>query len=1314
MADRFPLIVNASSRKIEEMVSGDNLDLTGNGIAINGNVGISGQYLKSTGTGLVWDSPGNVYLTTVQTLTNKTIESSFLSGTTNTFINIPNSALVNSSITVNGTAIALGGSVVTPDNNTTYSISALDGAAGKKIVRLTSGGNFGSGVDDDVTFVAGTNVTLARVGDEITINSSYVDTNTVTRLAGSGGVFQSGDVTIAASGSVSVSQVGNTITLTGVDTNTITRLRGTASGTYESGDISILASGATTVSQSGTDITISSVDTITRVRGTGGSFQSGDITIAASGSSTVAQVGNTITIDSSYVDTITRVRGTTSGVYESGDITFVASGATTVTQNGKTITISSVNTDTGASFTASKGTVLNALNFELKNADNLTNSRILKWDTSNTQLVSGIIEDDGSLITINGDLKVTGTTTTVESQTLVIADAQIELRRGLNLTGTDGGIQVNRTTNALGLVQTYSALQWFESGGYWRTYDGSVSQRLVTEGEIQTLTNKTLSSPTLTNPTLGIATATSINGLTISQTVAGTLTIASNKTFTVNNTLTFTGTDTASVAFGSGGTVAYTSNNLSVFANTTSAQLRGILTDETGTGVAVFGTNPRFTTSITTQSTSFDVFNTGATTVNAFGAGTNITIGATTGTTTIRNALAVDGNTTLGNAAGDTITITGILNSENNDIIIRGSSIAPIAIGRGGNAIVSNTRVGFNALNSNTTGSQNAAFGYEAALSLNSGASNTAFGYQALRAANTGIANVAVGRGSALNLLDGDKNVSVGTSSLTENQIGNSNVCIGHYAGYNCLGSGNVLIGPADDENSTNSTYQPPSISGDRQLIIGSGTGTWLRGDANFDVTAPQNFNVGNNLVVSGNLTVNGTTTTINSSVISVDDKSLELGSVIAGTFSANVVSGSSTISGVSPMVGLIPGVAVASTTAGISVPVGTVIVSIIGTTAFLSNIVTGTGSATFTTDGATDLTANGGGVILKGTTDKSITWSDTTDAWTSTEHFDLATGKAYRIGNVQIANGNTTTIGPATGSWSLGAGVTASSLTSVGTLTSLNTSGTITSSFPTVGSAALTLTNDAATNLANSTFSIAKTVKGGIHFGNAAGTGGAARQVAITFRGNSTDEAQAGIYVINNNTIGTAMTLATTDNYTTGPQQGLTISHTGDITVNRGNLVIGTSGKGIDFSANANASGMTSELLADYEEGTFSPTAFGNSTAGTTTYGLQYGMYVKIGNLCHFQVRMQVTNMTGTGDLILGGLPFTAFNDSERAYGSVAVGYLDNLSFGNVADTHLALYTSTNSTNVIVRSSGNNRTSTAVPVDTGFTILYSGTYRTA
>jgi len=71
-----------------------------------------------------------------------------------------------------------------------------------------------------------------------------------------------------------------------------------------------------------------------------------------------------------------------------------------------------------------------------------------------------------------------------------------------------------------------------------------------------------------------------------------------------------------------------------------------------------------------------------------------------------------------------------------------------------------------------------------------------------------------------------------------------------------------------------------------------------------------------------------------------------------------------------------------------------------------------------------TDAGADGGGITLKGTTDKTFNWIDSTDAWTSSEHLDLASGKAYYINGTQVLSGS-----------ALGSGVTSSSLTTVGTI---------------------------------------------------------------------------------------------------------------------------------------------------------------------------------------------------------------------------------------------------------------------------------------
>ena len=80
-----------------------------------------------------------------------------------------------------------------------------------------------------------------------------------------------------------------------------------------------------------------------------------------------------------------------------------------------------------------------------------------------------------------------------------------------------------------------------------------------------------------------------------------------------------------------------------------------------------------------------------------------------------------------------------------------------------------------------------------------------------------------------------------------------------------------------------------------------------------------------------------------------------------------------------------------------------------------------------------TDSTADGGGITIKGATDKTISWLDSTDAWTLSEHVSIASGKEYRINGTKVLDAT-----------SLGSGVVSSSLTSVGTLSGLTVSGDV------------------------------------------------------------------------------------------------------------------------------------------------------------------------------------------------------------------------------------------------------------------------------
>lgn len=107
-------------------------------------------------------------------------------------------------------------------------------------------------------------------------------------------------------------------------------------------------------------------------------------------------------------------------------------------------------------------------------------------------------------------------------------------------------------------------------------------------------------------------------------------------------------------------------------------------------------------------------------------------------------------------------------------------------------------------------------------------------------------------------------------------------------------------------------------------------------------------------VVIPGDLTVQGTTTTIDSTTLVVKDKNIEMGAVTTPT----------------------------------------------------------------------DVTADGGGITLKGTTDKTINWIDSTDAWTFSEHVDLASAKEFRIAGTKVLDAT-----------SLGSGIVSSSLTSVGTI---------------------------------------------------------------------------------------------------------------------------------------------------------------------------------------------------------------------------------------------------------------------------------------
>ena len=88
--------------------------------------------------------------------------------------------------------------------------------------------------------------------------------------------------------------------------------------------------------------------------------------------------------------------------------------------------------------------------------------------------------------------------------------------------------------------------------------------------------------------------------------------------------------------------------------------------------------------------------------------------------------------------------------------------------------------------------------------------------------------------------------------------------------------------------------------------------------------------------------------------------------------------------------------------------------------------------------------------------------------------------------------------------------------------------------------------------------------------------------------------------------------------------------------------------GGGIDFSATSDNStsgaSTTSELLDDYEEGTFTPTIYRSNNSGVSgNYNYQHGVYTRIGRLVHCYIDVDINNFSGgSGHVAMGGLPFT------------------------------------------------------------------------
>ena len=173
---------------------------------------------------------------------------------------------------------------------------------------------------------------------------------------------------------------------------------------------------------------------------------------------------------------------------------------------------------------------------------------------------------------------------------------------------------------------------------------------------------------------------------------------------------------------------------------------------------------------------------------------------------------------------------------------------------------------------------------------------------------------------------------------------------------------------------------------------------------------------------------------------------------------------------------------------------------------------------------------------------------------------------------------------------------------------------------------------------------------------------------------------------------------LKTVTNSINASQIQTPISLPGDVTLTNGNLVIGTAGKGIDFSINPAAPGATSELLNDYETGTWTPIFEPSAGAfGGITYSAQPGTYTKIGNVVYIVGTLAtdaVTIGTASGELFLGGLPFGAGQSS-----ALSLSWSQDFNTGNPSAIGIRGATLTNA-RIFYRTSASG---SALPIDPSF-----------
>ena len=200
-------------------------------------------------------------------------------------------------------------------------------------------------------------------------------------------------------------------------------------------------------------------------------------------------------------------------------------------------------------------------------------------------------------------------------------------------------------------------------------------------------------------------------------------------------------------------------------------------------------------------------------------------------------------------------------------------------------------------------------------------------------------------------------------------------------------------------------------ISGNVGIGITASTNTKFHVDGSSILTGDVNI-TGGNLDVAKSLNVKGDETNLFTTKVRIKDSNLEIGYVLPGSFTGDIVSGTNVITNVGDTSGIAIGMIISIPNPNqVTIPADTKVTNVSGTTVEVDNNFQGTGSdsVTFDTAGASNQTANTGGITVKAGSDidKTIKWQIDNSQFNFSEGINLAAGKQFTLDNVAVLTHN-------------------------------------------------------------------------------------------------------------------------------------------------------------------------------------------------------------------------------------------------------------------------------------------------------------------